>query len=425
MHCLIADELEARDQHNSPAEIEAIARHLAEAGEYSRAIEYWQTAGQLASASSSNAESVAFFLSALEALAHLPDSPERAAREAGLQLAICGPYIGRLGYGSDEVKQALSRAWELLSDMQAHPEKVSVMFHLSSHHMAIGEHRKSRELAEQAHSLLTDCGDRQMLASASFGRGVTAFFGGELHLADSHLSTARELYELRPKEELIPFYGQDYGVLMRSYGAFVKCLFGDTDAGEQLNIEALSLAHERNHTFTQALAYVFDGWVQLLQEDVAAVESSAKRLLEHAEKHDLALPLSTARHFLAWCALKDGHPCRAIQSLHQVREMWRAIGVRFYSSALQAWLAEAHLRVGDLTEARLAVDEALKYSDESNELFYRPELHRVKGDILVAECGDEREARREFGVACEWAVKQDALIWLKRYPGLEKYLPRA
>jgi len=100
-------------------------------------------------------------------------------------LEICGPYIGLLDCGSDEVRQALSRVWELLSAMESQPDIVSAMFHLSSHHMAIGEHRKCRELAEDTHSVLTGSDDRHMFALGNFGRGVTAFFGGELHLADS------------------------------------------------------------------------------------------------------------------------------------------------------------------------------------------------------------------------------------------------
>jgi predicted ATPase len=73
-------------------------------------------------------------------------------------------------------------------------------------------------------------------------------------------------------------------------------------------------------------------------------------------------------------------------------------------------LAEGLTGLGRFAEASDAVDKALSRSELGGELWYVPELHRIKGELLqVAGAADSAE--RCFGSALRVAQQQGALRW--------------
>ena len=58
------------------------------------------------------------------------------------------------------------------------------------------------------------------------------------------------------------------------------------------------------------------------------------------------------------------------------------------------FLAEIHWKAGRLDEALAEVDEALSIADRTNSRCYEAELHRIKGEVLLARSPeDEADGR--------------------------------
>jgi adenylate cyclase len=76
-----------------------------------------------------------------------------------------------------------------------------------------------------------------------------------------------------------------------------------------------------------------------------------------------------------------------------------------------ALLAEAYMQGGQEEAALHALAEALAHVDNSGEHYYEAELHRLKGECLMAQTGmrcKEREAQECFRQALDVAHSQQA-----------------
>jgi predicted ATPase len=72
-------------------------------------------------------------------------------------------------------------------------------------------------------------------------------------------------------------------------------------------------------------------------------------------------------------------------------------------------LAEACGRLGRTDEGLEEVSAALAILDSTNERWWEPELHRLRGELLTAASRDNREAETCFKRAIEVALKQRAV----------------
>jgi len=88
-------------------------------------------------------------------------------------------------------------------------------------------------------------------------------------------------------------------------------------------------------------------------------------------------------------------------------------GVKRRTSWFLGVLAEGLAGAERFTEAFATIDEALAQADRSGQHWCIAELHRVKGELLLQEAGDQSIPAAEdcFQGALEIAQEQGALFW--------------
>jgi predicted ATPase len=65
-----------------------------------------------------------------------------------------------------------------------------------------------------------------------------------------------------------------------------------------------------------------------------------------------------------------------------------------------------------LSEARIHIEAAINAADETGECWFEPELHRLKGELLLRQYPDEEaQAEASFRLAVERAARRNALFW--------------
>ena len=148
-HQRIAQVLAERFPEIAETQPELLAQHYTEAGLAQQAIPYWQRAGQRAAGRSAHAEAIGHFHKALEVLALLPDTPERAQQELMLQRALGASLLATRGFAAPEVEHAYSRARALCQRLGDSHEIGPVLFGLWGFYEVRGDLRSARELAEQ------------------------------------------------------------------------------------------------------------------------------------------------------------------------------------------------------------------------------------------------------------------------------------
>src|SRR5260370_12016147 len=76
--------------------------------------------------------------------------------------------------------------------------------------------------------------------------------------------------------------------------------------------------------------------------------------------------------------------------------------------------ADACTQTGRFDEAQTALDEALSLVEKNDERFQEPELHRLKGELLLAESDDQTAAEECFRRAVESADRHQSKAWKLR-----------
>ncbi|MEM7346695.1 MAG: protein kinase, partial [Chloroflexota bacterium] len=118
LHEEVALILEALYQGRTDVVAGQLARHFLEAGLVTKAVDYFQQAGDQAIRRSANKEAITYLTTALLQLETLPDTPERARKELQLQVALfyfsqCAPEVQALHSSNLQVLYVLSQGFPL------------------------------------------------------------------------------------------------------------------------------------------------------------------------------------------------------------------------------------------------------------------------------------------------------------------------
>ena len=91
---------------------------------------------------------------------------------------------------------------------------------------------------------------------------------------------------------------------------------------------------------------------------------------------------------------------------------FRATGAEVRVAAYLSMLGDAYMQCGKLAEARAALDKGLAAAEKSDDRTREAELHRLKGELLLAESADQiDEAEASFHRAIEVARRQQSRAW--------------
>jgi predicted ATPase len=125
-----------------------------------------------------------------------------------------------------------------------------------------------------------------------------------------------------------------------------------------------------------------------------------------------------------WALVEHGFIQEGIEQLRQGMTTWWAMGNYLGRPPILARLAEAYGKNGQITEGIRVLDEALATVNENAEQHYEPEIHRLKGQLLLqlaAQGHDGRlpttstayvaEAEACFRQALDIAHRQEAKSW--------------
>src|SRR5262249_2909653 len=194
-HQRIAQVLEERFPEICETQPELLAHHYTEAGMLAQASVYWQRAGQRAIERSAPLEAIAHFSKGLEVLGMLPDTPERARQELGVQIALGQAWMAAKGQGVPEVERAYTRARALCRQVGETPEIFPVLWGLWRFYLVRAEYQTARELAEQCLSLAQRVHDSALRLVAHYTLGGTEYHIGELTPCRAHLEQGLALYD--------------------------------------------------------------------------------------------------------------------------------------------------------------------------------------------------------------------------------------
>jgi predicted ATPase len=365
---------------------ELVAQHYTEAGLSEQALPYWLKAGERASQRSAYVEAISHLTKGLEVLKTLPDTPERAQHELGLQAALGATLMVTKGYTAPDVERAYARARELCQQLGETLQLVPVLRGLVTFYFARAELQTALELAEQLLSLAQRMRPlTHPLLAAHLGLGITLFYRGELASALTHLEQSIALYDPQLHgPDRFQFSTADRKVVCLSYAARVLWDLGYPDQARQKMNEALTLARELSHPFSLVFALSQAIGLHTSLQDVQAVQEHVAALMTLAREHGFPYFLAGTAFRQGWVLVEQGQVEEGIAQMCQDRPASQATGgAKVERPHSLADLAAAYGKVGQIEEGLDALAEVLAFVDTTEAREWEAELYRLKGQLTL------------------------------------------
>ena len=406
------DVARAYEQH-FPAAVatqpELLAHHFTEAGLAASAVGYWIRGGQRAFERSAHVEAGSHFGRALQLLGGLPATPERDQRERAVQVALGASLMATQGYAGPDVARAYDRARELADRGGDAREQFAALRGTWLYYSARGAFDTAAELAQPMRALAEGAADPGLILQAMYPCGVTAFHRGELDVAARDLQHALSLYDREEQRRLPQRYGLvDPGVGALGYVGALAWMTGHADEALARAEEAVALAQDLRQPFSVAYASLCVAWVHQLRGEPEAVLTWAERTIEVATRERYPFWLRLAMMPRAWArAFQDGG-APAFAEVISALAGYRATGAELLRTPQTAAAAELCVRIGKPDEGLALAAEGLDVAVAQGERFFRAELLRVRGELLLAG-GAEAAAEAAFLEARDEARRRGAL----------------
>jgi predicted ATPase len=408
-HQRIAQVLEERFADIVDTQPELLAQHFTEAGQHARAIPYWQRAGERALQRSANLEAISHLTKGLEVLKTLPNGPERLQHELDVQITLGRALTVTKGYAAPEVGHAYARARELCQQVGETPQLFPVLRGLWNFYLIRTELRTARELAEQLLHLAQRTQDPALLQQAHSAMAGALVHLGEFAATHEHLQQGLTLHD-PPQHRALPLRLEiDLGVFFRAYMTRPLWLLGYPDQAIRRSQEALTLAQELAHPFSLAYALAFAAWVHQFRREAQATHARAEALCALAKEHGFAFLLATGTMHRGWALAEQGQSMEGMGQIYEGLAAYRATGAEVDRTYFLALLAEAYRQGKQDDEGLTVLEEALALTDRQASVIWEAELHRLKGELVLARSAEHQvEAEACFHEALALARRQEA-----------------
>jgi predicted ATPase len=358
-----------------------LAVHFERGGEVSRAVHYWQQAGDNAAQRNAHREAIAALRKALAWLATLPESPERVQRELTLQLTLGELLMAAKGLAAQEAREAFIRAQALCSQVGETAELVQVLWGLVLFHTVQAQLRTAEEFCQQLFHLAQTQDDPLLVLEGHLGLGLIELHRENIVMARAHLEQSLPLCDAQRSRAFRA--GYELRVLHLSCFALALWRSGYADQAEQRSQEALALARWVEHFPSVAFAELCAAFLAPQRRDAAASQAHAESLIALAAAQGYGVRLAQGRILRGWALAMQGE---AVEGVAQIRQGWQAhegVGPKLYRPYFLSLLAEAYSQAGQPEAGLPVLAEAMTLVEITEERWWEAELSRLKGVLLL------------------------------------------
>lgn len=392
LHQRIEEVLLARGgETGRPEDLEALAAHARGAGHWERAARFAERAGDRAIDTFAMDRARAQYHAALDALDHLPRSPECTRRWCAVSSKLgLACIFDPLSLGDDYLffEQAVMRARELDDpNMLARAQ-----YWLAYIHYGLGGFRQAKVHASEALQLARASGDLRLAAQVEATQGQILAGACEYHEALALMEVALRAKQLasKPGHHALAI-GSAYTLACKGSVLADRGSFGEA---HDCFDEALHLLAGSTHPVGNsvrnwlAISLIWQGrW-----EEAEQVAAASARIAENTRALLLLAVSRAAQGFAQWNAGRE-------VGLEQMRQSVRWIttrGSRFFISLFEGWLCEVDAAAGDMGSARRSAAAVLRRARDGERI-------------------GEAVACRAMARACaQTADARGALRWLQR-----------
>jgi DNA-binding SARP family transcriptional activator len=365
-------------------------------------------------------------------LALLGQAGERPTGEAAeirrlIEVARLGPQRNLAGLGSASLQGGLARAaaaWAGAPAGEAQGRPMLMMIAAETERLfAAGQFEHGLDAAERMRDLASQSGEEGFAALAHHRLGNLYHCMGDLREAESHFGWVRDWLTPERAAEARAEAGHDVAASSLAFSALNQWFLGYPQQALARSSEAITGAIERGDLYAQACASALGSTLLFFLRDKAALQERSEQSYRLCLQGGFAMWQAYAEVFLGWLAVLRGEGAAGIEQMRRALSEWQATGMAVGTDSLVPVLANGCLAAARECPARedtvrllatgLAAIDPVLGADVPCGQCYQAELHRLRGELLLARDGlaASAEALVCFQRALQLGREQGALAW--------------
>ena len=349
-----------------------------------------------------------------QALASIgPGSSPAQRREMQLYAALGASLMYTKG-PMPETGAALTRALELAESLGDTTVQLSALWGLSFYRSISGEHRTELGLAQRFSTVAADPMDPANLRVGDRMMGTSLHYLGDQVNARHHIE--RMLARTTPFIDRVRLYRFqfDQPSAARCILAHILWLQGFPEQAVRTAQMSVEGARASDHALSlcNALAQAACPVAHFVG-DLAAAEHWVAMLIEHSQRHALAVWQIWGRCWKGVLLIRRGEIVTGLPLLRAALDELQRTGYVLRYTGFLGVLAKALGGAGQVGQGLVTIGEALARSEHGEGRWNMSELLRVKGELRLLEGVPNAAAAAEdhFRQALDWARRQGALSW--------------
>ncbi len=376
LHRRIAQGLELLHADDTDMVSALLAEQYARGGRPERAAAYYRRAAEVAAGMFAHAEAIRLHKEALSIVRHLPEGRDRDRQELAVLEAMAAPLNARYGYSSPELQQALERSIALAESLGRKDSTLTGLVALWTSRFVQGRTTDGYQTATRALTLVDP--DSELSGPAHFAFGGSAVTLGKPAEAVRHLELAAKLASGAPSLSV----GSRPDVHSTAWAAHAHWLLGHDDGALSSCHDAIRLARAIDHPYSLAVALAYGAITHQMRHDMPELSDTVDELRELCERYGFA-------YYREWRLILDGWSRADASGIDLARRGIDNLKSAGSFARMPYWLsllADLSARDNRLDDARATLDAALVGGQARDDLWWLPEVMRMRAAY------DEQEA---------------------------------
>jgi hypothetical protein len=400
LHRRIAQGLELLYADDADAVVAQLADQYGRGGRSGRAVDYYRRAADVAAGRFAHAEAIRLHKKALAIIEGMPAGRDRDSRELAVLELMSAPLNAMYGYSSPELERTLERSIALAETLGRKDSIINGLVALFGTRFVQGHTSESYQLGLRALALAEP--GSELDAMAHFGAGGPAVSLGMPAEAIRHL----ELAARRAGGALLLIIGTRADVHGMAWAAHAHWLLGHDDEALSSCEGAIKLARAIDHPYSLAVALAYAGITRQMRHDIPELKATVRELRELCDRYGFAYYREWALVLDGWSRPGDSGIGLATQGISNLRSHSSLARMPYWLSLLADLSARAHRP----DQARAALDAAIATGHAHDDMWWLPEVVRMRADYD----DDEPAAVTRLRSAAQLASAHGSIALLRR-----------
>lgn len=410
LHARVAEAVEQHFPEILQSDPQLVATHLELAHQNDQAVPYWLRAGQQAMAAAAIVEATQHLGRGLPLIDNVPTGQRRDELECELRTVLGLAHISLQGWQAPDVAEHLAPAYEIGSRLGQTDNLLMAGYGLWIHWLNRADFAESQRWINRAKTDFGNIGSDDWALLIPTMQVVQETWVGNFAGAEAQANLVRELYDPAKHGRFVYMFGNDPRVMAAGFQSWMSWLSGALEKAERERLECERYSEAVNHPFDRSWQLMPGSLVAYHSGNEEAFSANVEKALEIGEQQ--RIPFVQMLLGPIWVGL--GHIMNqrwreAVEIMPGPIGGWRAMGGGVAIPFWEGEQATAHMHLGEFDQAKGLVSQAIAAAEHTGEVWYGPELYRIKGEILLAEdAGAKSEAEQQFRKAMSWAEERGA-----------------